>query len=227
MIIICRPSLAKSFGFLASLILALSVQAQVTVKKEDIKDNLYAFKAVGAALKDVAGAMESSESIGYNAWEYPDGAYAGEQIHYLYADSKTGTDQASFVLKWDFGKSGYLVTEVEIPNNRFYFQLEPASSIMEVLGTISYSIDGKVWTELDQFTPDIAGLTPEQPVKSQDNPLYVSLDAPAATFYYKVQFKVNGGPFYGQAFQWSRMSNEPDYMRPNSFGVNFVVKPNP
>lgn len=222
-----RPLHGIPLGFLAALVLVFPIQAQITVKKEDIKDNLYAFKAEGAALENVAGAMQSSENISYNSWEYPDGAFAGEQLHYLYADSKAGTDRAGFVLKWDFSKSDHLVTEVEIPNNRFYFQLEPASSVVEVLGTISYSVDGKEWTELDQFTPDISGLTPEQPVKSQDNPLYVSLDVPSATFYYKVEFKVNGGPFYGQAFQWSRMGSEPDYMRPNYFGVNFVVKPNP
>lgn len=209
------------------VLVSSSANAQLTVKKTDIKDNLYVFKATGEALKDVGGALETNNNVAFNAWEFPDGANAGSRIFYLYADSKANTDQASFVLKWDFSESGHLVTEVEIPHNRFYFQYESASSVTEVMATISYSVDGKNWIELDQFNPDISGLNPEQPVKFQDNPLYVSLEKPAKTFYYKVEFRVTGGPFCGQAFQWQRMGLEPEIMRPDFFSANFTVKPNP
>ena len=205
----------------------VSAGAQVTVKKEDIKDNLYAFKAVGPALENVGGALETSENIGFNSWEFPEGVNAGAHIYYLYADSKSNAAEAKLVLKWDFSQTGQTVSEVEIPNNRFYFQYEGTSTVTEVLATISYSVDGNEWTELDQFTPDISGLNPDQPVKFQDNPLYVVLDKPAETFYYKVEFRVQGGPFVGQAFQWQRMGAEPDVMRPDYFSANFSLKPKP
>lgn len=211
----------------ASLALVSATQAQLTVKKEDVRENLFAFRAVGPALQDVGGSLESSENIGYNAWEFPEGPSAGAKLYYLYADSKGNADQAHFVLKWDFSQSGHQVKEVEIPNNRFYFQFESGSTVEEVLGVISYSIDGKEWVELDQFTPDTVGLNPEQPVKFQDNPLYVVLEKPADVFYYKVEFRVRGGSFYGQAFQWQRMGLEPEVMRPDYFAVNFSVGPKP
>lgn len=215
------------FAAFAGLALASAAQAQLTVKKEDIKDNLFAFRAVGVALQDVGGALESSENVAYNAWEFPEGPSAGAHLYYLYADSKGNADQAHFILKWDFSKSGHQIKEVEIPHNRFYFQFESGSTVEEVLGVISYSVDGKEWVELDQFTPDTVGLNPEQPVKFQDNPLYVVLEKPADTFFYKVELRVRGGAFFGQAFQWQRMGQEPEVMRPDYFAVNFSVGPKP
>jgi hypothetical protein len=203
----------------------LTSDAQVAVKKEDIKGTTYAFQAPGAQLENVGGAVDRNENIGFQEWTFPDGEHKGSSIYYLYADSRSKGDKASLVLKWDFSKSGHQVTEVEIPQNRLYYQYEPSSTVEEALAVISYSVDGKEWTELDQFNPDVTTLTAEVPVKAQNNPLYVALDKPTSVFYYRVEFQVKGGPFFGQAFQWERMGLEPAIMRPDHFAVNFTVAP--
>ncbi len=210
-------------GFFAFLFFAIaSGQAQIEVPAKDIKDGYFEFEAPGEQLENVSGAMLSAENIGYTAWVFPDGPLMGKALHYLYADGNSGADTASIVLKWDFSKSNHLVTEVEIPNNRLYFQFELNADKEDATAVISYSTDGEHWTEFTEFAPKISELNAERPVEVQDLPLNVTLDKPAKAFFYRVEFRTKG-KLFGQAFQWERMGNEPEYMRPGSFNARFKV----
>jgi len=201
-----------------------SAYAGIEVESSDIQNSQYIFKVAGEDLLNVGGALEKSENIDYCRETFPfDDPASSDHISFLYF--KGESQKASIILKWDFKKSGRRITKVTIPNNRLYFDLPTGNEITRASAVISYSVDGRTWVPTLSFNPTIAPSNAETTKDYIDEPIDASFSLPAAEFYYRVEFIVEGVPPNWPFFQWERMGSAPDWLQPDYFEVDFTLTP--
>lgn len=195
----------------------IPMYASILVHSKDVIDGSYIFTANGEDLGNVNGALVEQDNVEYKKTDDND-----RDLYYLYADGSSKQQHAQFVLKWDFSKSGHRVMQVSIPTNRLYFQSEPGCPVTSAKACISYSTDGTNWIEADVLETNATSSDVSSAV-AQNKTLQLVLDQPASTFYYRVTFDVEGGPFYQETFQWERMSGKIQYLDPEYFRVIFTL----